>query len=61
MSKCIPVKLKSGMTVMANVAPGVKQLPQSDIDALEQFVDYVVAKKRRRATAPKPRKEGKDE
>jgi len=46
MSKCIQVTLSDGRVVLANVEDDVTELPQEDIDALEQWVESVKARRK---------------
>ena len=49
MSTCIPVTMKDGTVVMANVDDGVTELPDEDIEALEQWVAHVKARRKKQA------------
>jgi hypothetical protein len=60
MSKCIQVTLKDGSIVTANVSNGVTKLPQSDVDALEQFVAFVKARHVKKKVT-QPHKQGENQ
>ncbi len=46
--KCIPVKMSDGSIVQATVDDDVNSLSQSDIDALEEWVQMVKARHSKR-------------
>ena len=45
MSKCINVTISDGSVIRVNVADGVTELDQQDIQALESYVAYVKAQR----------------